>query len=227
MTELRELTEPGRREVERTLEAGNRVTDIDSATIRNYSVPIEGVTADLHGLSDELEAIKDDPELEQHDHEIDAKAAEPIRKYIDITRREAARDGLWHWLAVAQFPNFVYYRWKESGNIEEKFLAAGTDIYSNALHRLWWGAELTKENGSYGRTEEMFEQGELANDILDRWFSRYTPAAHLSVGLLSGEESDVISDLTTDFRNELSSYTLELMTDDEIEDLYGRLEDDL
>lgn len=225
MTQLRELTEPGRREVERTIDAGDRVIDIDDGTIREYSVPIQGLTANLDRLEDELALIRDD--TDPYDHRIDARAAEPIREYLDISRRDAARDGLWHWLAVANFPEFVYHRWRESGNVEEKFLAAGTDIYSNAIHRLWWGAELTRENGNYDRTEEMFEQGELANDVLDRWFARYTPAAKLSVDLLSGSDSDVISDVTRDFRNELSSYTLELMEDDEIEALYGRLHDDL
>lgn len=225
MKELRELTDPGRRQVERTLEDDDRVTEIDDSTLENYSVSIEGVEVDLDGLRAELDEIVDD--YPEYEHTIDRAAAEPIREYLDISPRHAAQPGLWHWLAVAEFPEFVYHRWRESGDIEGKFLAAGADIYSNALHRLWWGAELTRDGTNYDRTEEMFEQGELANDVLDRWFARYRPAAQLSVDLLSGKDSDTISDLTRDFRNELSSYTLELMGDDEIEALYDRLEAEL
>ena len=229
MTELRELTEPGRRKVKEVLEDGNRVMEIDERTLREYSSPIRDVTADLDGLGNELEAIIEDDrkDHEQYEHTIDVAAAEPVRVYLDIPRRVAAKDGLWHWLAVAKYPEFVYHRWRETGNIEEKFLAAGTDIYSNALHRLWWGAELTREGDDYTRTRAMFAQGELANDVLDRWFARYLPASHTIVDFLAGEDSDTVSDLTRDFRNELSSYTLELMHDDEIEALLTRLEDDL
>lgn len=222
MIQLRELTESGRREVERTLENGDRVTKIDDSTIREYSVPIQRVSADLVGLSDELESIIDDHK--KYDHEIDAAAAEPIREYLDFPRRVAAYDGLWHWLAVAIYPDFVYHRWRETGNIEEKFLAAGTDIYSNAIHRLWWGAELTREGDDYDRTRRLFERGELANDVLDRWFARYLPATHTVVDRWQDENSDNISDLTRDLRNELSSYTLELMTKDEIEAVLGQVE---
>lgn len=229
MTELRELTKPGRNEVKRVLEEGNRVTEIDEATLRDYSSPIRGATADLEGLRRELDAIveDDDEEHKQYEHTIDAAAAESVREYIDIPRRVAAKDGLWHWLAVAKYHKFVYHRWRESGNIEEKFLAAGTDIYSNALHRLWWGAELTREGDDYTLTRAMFRQGELANDVLDRWFARYQPASRTVVDFLAGEDSDTVSDLTRDFRNELSSYTLELMQEEEVEALLTRLENEL
>jgi hypothetical protein len=223
MIQLRELTEPGRRQVERTLEEGNRVTSIDEETIREYSVPIHDLSADIEGLREELESIVNADEPEEYSHHIDAEAAPIVRGYIDITRRQAARDGLWHWLAVSEFPEFVYHRWRETGDIEEKFLAAGTDIYSNAIHRLWWGAELTRDGSDYERTERMFSQGELANDVLDRWFARYRPAAKTVVDQLDGDNSDTISDLTRDIRNELSSYTLEMMSEEGVEDLIERL----
>jgi hypothetical protein len=205
------------------LDEGRRVTDLDDTTIREYSVPIQDLTADLDGLRDELEDIVADKE--PYDHEIDAEAAEPVREYLDITRRVAAKDGLWHWLAVSEFPNFVYHRWRESGNIKEKFLKGGTDIYSNAIHRLWWGAELTRDGSDYDRTRRIFMQGELANDVLDRWFARYEPAAKTTVDSLDGEDSSFISDTTRDMRNELSGYTLELMTEDDIKEFIDRLDD--
>lgn len=227
MIQLRELTEPGRRQVERTLEEGDRVTSINDETIREYSVPIQDLSSDIKGLREELESIVDADEPEEYSHLIDAEAAPLVREYIDITRRQAAKDGLWHWLAVSEFPEFVYHRWRETGNIEEKFLAAGTDIYSNAIHRLWWGAELTRDGSDYERTEQMFSQGELANDVLDRWFARYRPAVKTVVDQLDEDDSDTISDLTRDIRNELSSYTLEIMRGEDVEDLIERLREDM
>jgi hypothetical protein len=40
---------------------------------------------------------------------------------------------------------------------------------------------------------------------------------------LDGDNSDTISDLTRDIRNELSSYTLEMMSEEGVEDLIERL----
>lgn len=220
MTVLRELNESGRRKVERTLEEGDPVGTIDDDTFRQCSVQIDGVTADLEALREDLQEIIDD--CSEYSVEIDARAAPKIRQHIDISRRAAANDGLWHWLCSAKFDDFVYSRWKESGDIQEKFLGAGTNIYSNALHRLWWGAELTHD-GTYELTEAMFSSGELANDVLDRWFARYRPAARVTVECLQDESSDIISDTTTDLRNELSGYSLELMEEEEIEALLERL----
>jgi len=221
MMQLRSLTKPGKRQVERVLEDGGRVTEIDTSTIREYSAPIHGVEADVDGLREALSDITD--KHERYDHSIDAAAAEPVREYLDFSRQTAADAGLWHWLAVSELHEFVYYRWRESGNIEEKFLKAGADIYSNAIHRLWWGAELTRDENDYTRTETMFQQGELANDVLDRWFARYKPAAKVVVDELDGKDSDVISDITRDFKGELSRYSLELMGPDEIRTLVNEV----
>jgi hypothetical protein len=220
MKELRELAEPGRRKVKEVIEESGRVTEIDQSFIQEHSFSIEGETADLEGLETELEGIREDHE--PYDHNIDAAAAPHIREYIDVSRRVAANEGLWHWLCVSEFPEFVYHRWERYSDIEGKFLEGGTNIYSNALHRLWWGAELTRDGNDYDRTKRLFEQGELANDVLDRWFARHQPAATEVVDALSGEDSGTISDVTRDIRNELSVYTLELMSGEEFSEFVNR-----
>jgi hypothetical protein len=215
MTQLKELTEAGRREVKETIDQGDPVTDIPESILREHSYDIKGVTANLKTLREELETIVE--EYDKNDHNIDAAAARYVREYIDISRRTAARTGLWHWLTVCQFPNFVYHRWP-SADDEEKFLDGGTDIYSNAIHQLWWGAELTRDGNDYSVTEEMFSQGRLANDVLDSWSSRYEPAAKIHTKTLLDESSTTVQETSRDIRNNLSVYTLELMTDSEIED---------
>jgi len=214
MTQLKELTEAGRREVKKVIEQGDPVTQVPDSTLREHSYDIDGVTADLDTLREELDDVVD--QYDENDHNIDKAAAPHVRECIDISRRTAARVGLWHWLTVCKFPDFVYHRWPDADD-EEKFLDGGADIYSNAIHQLWWGAELTREGDDYTTTEQMFGQGRLANDVLDSWSSRYAPSAKIHTQTLLGESSDMVQETSRDIRNNLSVYTLELMSDSEIQ----------
>ncbi|UHH25109.1 DUF6339 family protein [Halobacterium noricense] len=202
------------------IEQGQPVTEIPESTLREHSYDIKGASADLEALRDELEGVVD--EHNENDHNIDAAAAPSVREFIDITRRTAARPGLWHWLTVSKFPDFVYHRWPNADD-EEKFLDGGTDIYSNAIHQLWWGAELTRDGDDYTVTKQMFGQGRLANDVLDSWSSRYEPAAKIHTKILLGESSDTVQKKSRDIRNKLSVYKLDLMTDEEIGEFMERI----
>lgn len=213
MNQLKELTEAGRRKVKETIDRGDPVTDISDSILREHSYDIDGATADLETLQEELKTIVEGHE--ENDHNIDAAAAPHVRECISISRRTAARTGLWHWLTVCRFSDFVYHRWPDADD-EEKFLAGGTDIYSNAMHQLWWGAELTKDGDDYTVTKEMFGQGRLANDVLDSWSSRYELAAKIHTKTLLGESSTTVQETSRDIRNNLSVYTLELMDKSEI-----------
>jgi hypothetical protein len=214
MTQLRELTKTGRQEVKKAIQQGDPVTEVSNSTLHEHSHEIEGATADLDTLQRKLDDIV--KKYDDNDHNIDKAAARHVHECIDISRRTAARVGLWHWLAVSEFPEFVYHRWPDADD-EEKFLDGGTDIYSNAIHQLWWGAELTREGDDYTTTEQMFGQGRLANDVLDSWSSRYAPSAKIHTKTLLGESSDVVRETSRDIRNNLSVYTLELMSDVEIQ----------
>jgi len=213
MTQLREMSEAGRREIKKVIEEGDPVTAVPDSTLREHSYDIDGATADLDELRDRLSEVVED--YDENDHEIDAAAAPHVRECLDISRRTAARPGLWHWLTVCQFPDFVYHRWPDADD-EEKFLAGGTDIYSNAIHQLWWGAEITRDGDDYTLTEQMFGQGRLANDVLDSWSSRYEPAAKIHTETLLGEPSNTVREVSREIRNKLSVHTLEIMADSEI-----------
>jgi hypothetical protein len=140
---------------------------------------------------------------------------------------------------------------EDPDNMKEKFLKAGADIYSNALHRIWWAAELTydeaesgdPEDRDYERTRKVLEFQELANDIFDRWFARYRPVAVSCVDLLchealneikeEGEYSDppsnskIASDTTTLLREELTVRRVEAMEEDEIVDTIRSLREEV
>lgn len=221
-----------------------------------YLEPL-GKSMDLSPIDDRIAEIKTDDDVEPQSSEIDAELAPTLHRTLSLSRYEAADAGLWHYLCVIRFTDLVRYRWKHvwdaenQSNMEEKFLKAGADIYSNALHRLWWAAELTYEEGEsglvadrdYERTRRVLEFQELANDIFDRWFARYKPVAVACVDLLEPEtleelkaegsypdapsNSQLISDTTTLLREELTVRRVEAMEEADIRDTIRALREEV
>lgn len=234
--------------------SGERDLTVDD--LRPYLTPL-GRSMDLSAIDERIQEIRDDEDVEPQDSQIDAELAPTLHRTLDLTRYEAADAGLWHFLCIVRFPDFVHYRWDhvydpdDPDNMEEKFLKAGADIYSNALHRLWWAAELTYEESEsgdpadrdYERTKRALRFQELANDIFDRWFARYRPVATACVDLLCHEtldelkeegdytdppsNSDIVSDTTTLLREELTVRRVEMMDGDEISDTIESLREDV
>ncbi|GAB3310903.1 hypothetical protein GCM10027355_01040 [Haloplanus salinarum] len=110
----------------------------------------------------------------------------------------------------------------------EKFLAGGQDIYSNALHRLWWIAELTYTEDKagpdrYDLTEQVLRNQTLANRIFDRDFARYKPAARACVEALVDEPTDVADETTLRFSHALTNLQLEGLTDERLHEILVRI----
>ncbi len=237
-TELQRLTSAGRSLIGEDFFEGRR--EFSEAELGPYLEPI-GISLDLSPIKQQFQEAKECGEFETQRHLLDAEMAPVVHETIDISRRAAADAGLWHYLTVVHFPEFVRYRWEGSTTLDEKFLRAGTDIYSNALHRLWWMAELTYEEdltvdeGRYDRTERVLGFQELANDIFDRWFARYRPVAVacadlLDKSILDEEEpssSKIASQTTTRLREDLTVLRVEAMTNEEIEDKIVSLRDEV
>jgi hypothetical protein len=233
---------------------GNR--DLTKDDLGPYLEPL-GKSMDLSPIDERIAEIKEDEDVEPQSSQIDAELASTLHRSLSLSRYEAADAGLWHYLCVVRFPDFVRYRWEHvwdeenPSNMEEKFLKAGADIYSNALHRLWWAAELTyeeSESGSvadqdYERTHKVLEFQELANDIFDRWFARYKPVAVACVDLLEPEtleelkedrsypdapsNSQLISDTTTLLREELTVRRVEAMEEADIHETIRTLREEV
>jgi len=226
----------------RVLSGERTLTEDD---LRPYLTPL-GRSVDLAPVDDCIEEIRNADNIDPQDSDIDAELAPTLHRTLDLTRYEAADAGLWHYLCLVRFPEFVHYRWDHvfdpdsPGNMEEKFLKGGSDIYSNALHRLWWAAELTYEDGAsddpvdrdYERTRRVLGFQELANDILDHDFARYKPVTHACADLLCHEALDALKDddvyvdppsnshivsrTTTLLREELTVRRVEAMDNDDI-----------
>jgi hypothetical protein len=182
--------------------------------------PIPGAEGDLNGLQAALDDVADD--YDPYEEEMEAAAVEPVRGCLPISRRHASIPGLWHWLTLTVAPEYVRHRWDPSNNREEKFLAAGTDIYSNALHQLWWIAELTREldDDPYERPREVLERSQqFTNRIFDYWFVRDTEMAEAAVDVLLDEPFEVVDKTVQELRTRETRYRIEMLSKPELESL--------
>lgn len=219
---LRRLTEDGRRLVGEQFLQGQ--VELSDAEVSDYVEPLpNGANADLDRLDDSVKRVIS--EYAQFDTAMDGALARDVHECLDVTRRTAGDPGLWHWLAVVRYPEFVFHRWQYSSEaaMREKFLGAGSDLYSNALHRLWWIAELTHDGEDYGLTDVVFANQTMVNKVFDRWFARYQPAVVAICDELSDEPSWVIDDVTRRFNHVLTNIQLEALTEAEARDLVRRI----
>lgn len=161
-------------------------------------------------------------------HLIDVEVAPTVHSNLDFTRKQAAQPELWHWLAVMWRPDFVRYRWpweatdRTFKSMREKFLGAGTDIYSNAFGRLWWMAELSLDLGAedpYHVTRKALQVQFLANRLLDPAFARYRPAVVAFAERLADESTETVNHANRRFNQALTSIQLESRTTDELREI--------
>jgi hypothetical protein len=84
----------------------------------------------------------------------DSWLAPRVHAALRLTRREAADQRTWAYLAVVEFPEYVRWRWANPDDAGtpvpiDRFMGENT---ANALARLWWVAELTRNGGDYRPT---------------------------------------------------------------------------
>jgi len=230
MTQLKRLDQSGHVHISEEFLRGDEELTVDE--LAPYIEPVDA-TADLEELREVINVVMDS--YDEHDPMIDSAAGPNVHQLIDISRRQAGDAGIWHYLTVVKFPDFVRYRWPYSTEaaMREKFLKAGTDIYSNALHRLWWISELTYQTDDgerdYTLTEDVLANQTLANKIFDRWFARHKPAAVVCAEILLEADADstIIEETTLRFRETLSKVQLEGMPESEIRTLIEEILSDV
>lgn len=221
-TTLKRLTEDGRRLINESFLRGDE--GISEETLDEYVEPLPGApSADLASLDDSVDQV-----VERHsryDTSMDAALVEDVHSCLDVSQRVAGDPGLWHWLAVVRYPHFVRHRWEyhSEAAMREKFLGAGSDLYSNALHRLWWIAELTSRDGDYSVTATVFSNQTMVNKVFDRWFARYQPAVIALCDELSDEPSWVIDETTRRFNRTLTNVQLEGLSEQDARDLVRKI----
>jgi hypothetical protein len=213
------LTEDGRRLVGEEFMRGE--TEISRYELEPFLEEIERAPrVDFAHLDEVVDEVVDT--YSPFETAMDVELVAEVHSTVDVTRRTAAIPGLWHWLAIERYPHFVRHRWKyrSETSMREKFLGAGSDLYSNAIHRYWWIAELThdEQTDDYSLTESVFESQTLVNKVFDRWFARYEPAVVAVCDVLKDEPGWLIEDATNQFNHALTSVQLESMSRSEAED---------
>jgi Family of unknown function (DUF6339) len=93
-------------------------------------------------LRSRLAEIKGHPAT--HPAESDAAAAIAVRSLLDLRRREASEPTLWHYCAIVVSPEYVSWRWGGEGKSVPRNRYLGR-WERNAIGRLWWLAELTRD----------------------------------------------------------------------------------
>ena len=92
-----------------------------------------------------------------------------VHATLRLRRSEAAEAGLWTWLAAVAVPHYVRWRWT---NVPlTRFVG---DPTNQAIARLWWVAELTRNGSEY--LPEAFKNQDIPNTWL-RFDLFHNPAA--------------------------------------------------
>jgi hypothetical protein len=101
--------------------------------------------------------------------EIDGWLAPRLHVALRLPRRLASDDGIWAWLAF-QCPEYVAARFQRGSEKVHPWRYRG--MWSrNALARLWWGAEMTRNGGDYSATELCFRRTRTAQFALELMYS--------------------------------------------------------
>lgn len=104
--------------------------------------------------------------------------ASRVHAALRLTRREASDRGIWDWLAVLPLGEYVRWRWAsyEDEKVKpERYTSS--DMNRQAIARLWWGAELTRNGDDYSATEILFSLQDIQNVWSVARFFRNRPVA--------------------------------------------------
>jgi hypothetical protein len=111
----------------------------------SFASPIAGYESIvLDGLTDGLPAgelgPRDDPQI-----------AMALHRRLEIRRGVATDARMWAWLAARHAPGLLRRRWSTGTRAPNRNRFVGS-LTENGLARLWWAAELTREQGADNET---------------------------------------------------------------------------
>jgi len=180
----------------------------------------------LDGFDNTIDEVIDG--TEQHTAKIDRIAAPEVHRTLPLTRRQAADEGIWHYLTVIHRPDFVRHRWEYNSRryMEKRFFGCG-EWDTNTLYRLWWAAELTEQDGDYSLTREIFTQQSLVRAIFDRDLCMYQPAVHSCVESLHESNMEVIEETMKRVNKRLTTVQLEGRSKEDINEIVVDVRDDV
>jgi hypothetical protein len=92
----------------------------------------------------------------------DAWLAPRVHHALRLSRREAARRGLWTWLSVVAVPHYVHWRFPGAKGVTPADRYLGRED-KNAVGRLWWGGELMRNGDDYTPATVGFQMQDVPN----------------------------------------------------------------
>lgn len=154
--------------------AGNETVDISAYTEPADPQDYE-ITPLINSVSSAMRRFQNSPRPES-----DAWLAPRVHASLRLTRRQASEYGIWEWLAMGPLQEYVRWRWPAKA---ERFTSS--DMNRQAISRLWWGAELTRNGGDYFATEILFHTQDIQNVWSVTRFIRNRPVAIASMQFLA------------------------------------------
>lgn len=152
-------------------------------------------------------------------NEIDRMAAPAIHEALPLTRREAADMGIWRYLSIVRYPEFVRHRWGTSGEMRRRFIGSSR-WNSNTFSRLWWGAELTHdEERKYELTRKLFTSQHVERTPFERLFGHHDDTAAAFIEVFHDDSQEVVSKAAKRFNQRLTTVRVEAIDRDRIERL--------
>lgn len=106
---------------------------------------------------------------------------------LRLSRREASRPGVWRYLGVCVFPDYVRWRFEKSNNGSQKpaplerFVGAET---KHAIARLWWMAEMFRNGADYEPAAKALSNQDVINNMFRNETAHHRPTAQGAVRVL-------------------------------------------
>ena len=177
-------------------------------------------SADLKSLGRVLDYVMDDPggRFEDDRSDLDAAVAPAVHKFVNVPKRAAADEGIWHYLSIAWRPDYVRHRWSlERGNtslksLGEKFTNSPRDLYAPAFARLWFMADFTMTDEGYQTTEKILSRQYSTNRLFDRTDLRQRPVIRAISQVASDIDDDEFIDNADVFEAVAKGVSHELTT---------------
>jgi hypothetical protein len=211
MSSVKALMPSVRAQITESFRAGEATVNTDEyvrATEFHRGIPLELVRELLRRVQQDF---AEDPPAS------DRWLAPRLHAAIRLTRHEAADRGLWAWLAIELFPEYIRWRWRgrRSGDDNEppgppvkRFFGSERD---NGLSRLWWGAELFRDGGDYRPVELAFVRQDVPNTWLVLNAIHNRAAAQAALRILPGLSSKQINRLSTALDHVLTTIQLDAL----------------
>jgi hypothetical protein len=128
-----------------------------------------------------------------HPAQSDAWLGPRLHAALRLTRREAARRGVWRFLGVVAIPEYVRWRWttiREDKVVPPRLERFVGPDYKQALARLWWMAELFRDGSDYGPAERALRNQDITNNLFRMDVAHHRPTVQGAVAVLGANSDD-------------------------------------